>query len=401
MRSASTDSSIAVSAAIAEEEDDESSTHGHDSNVFADSRSADENRIVCIEGDACLQPRGKEKFNGAPCTFCTKWVHRVCATKREMKNDYTCYSCYVQQNKIKRLPHGSSNKIWRQDKEKIERSLSPTPPPDLLDWDPTNSPTGRHAAVNVQLYELYENNSSLTLNQYHFFRAAIIRRNNLSSKRDEEYDTANVSEQLIESEDQRTKRKMTMGSDGEQSPNRKKAALSTNVESSSKETISVASLQHSVSSIQYVVVDVPFKGLSDTELLLPFTLVVVPDDCVDIVEELKSPSNFTKLVPTTVDRKMFLDHIVWKESGKRLTGTGGKAIVRLSETEQLEADGRVSHQSLLKILGNMTQIKGADCSSTVLDLVSRCSMQWQKRLVRLANKQKNSCASDSRLNRWT
>jgi hypothetical protein len=183
---------------------------------------------------------------------------------------------------------------------------------------------------------------------------------------------------------------MTIGSDGEQSPNRKKAALSTNVKSSSKGTISVASLQQSVSSIQYVAVDVPFAGLSDTELpLLPFTLVVVPDG-MDIIEELKSPSNLNKLVPTRVDRNMFLDDIVWEESGKRLTGTMGQNIVRLSETEQLEANGRVSHQSLFKILGNMTQIKGADCATTVLDLVSRCSMKWQKRLIRLANNRTKS-----------
>jgi hypothetical protein len=177
-----------------------------------------------------------------------------------------------------------------------------------------------------------------------------------------------------------------MGSAGEQSPMRKKTALSTNVKSSSKETISVASLQHSVSRIQYVVVDLPFERLSETDFLLPFTLVVVPDDCMDIIEELKSPSNFTKLVPTTVDRNMLLDHIVWKESRKRLTGISGQALVRLSETEELEADGRVSHQSLMRILANMTQIKGADCASTVVDLVSRCSMKWQNRLVRLANK---------------
>ena len=325
----------------------------------------------------CFRPRGKDKYRGGPCNNCGRWVHLLCAPHRDPKfSHYTCRKCYYKATSPKRpSKFDDKDKNWVAVYEGEREKSSPVPPPGLIFFDPSDIDHINRAKVNYELYVYhFESNPPLTKTQYAKKRLDLLSKYQLLPTTD--------SDQLTREEDvEETNVQSKLASD-----KRKREESATATASHAKR---VALPDEPLS---FVIVDFPTNSPSAD---LPFTLVVLPE-CAPETEEdfFGNVNHLTTLTPRYIQNSTHIDHLTWFQSKQPLTKKNRAWPMRFTQREVLNPDGTMHHGTLMRLMCSILQIKGPEGADDTLDILKRCSDQFQHRIVRLGQSKKKSTNAD-------
>jgi hypothetical protein len=347
--------------------------------------SEDEHRlkIICTNGDMCYLPRGMNKYDGLPCSICKEWVHRVCAPHRFTKQDLLCTKCYFtqyDQHGPKKVSVTTTKdtqwlKIYRR-----EQSLpSPAPPHGLLIFDPSNGAQvdQKRYRFNMDLYRIADEDIAIDQNAFTDRHRNLLEHYGIGPVETDQYATALPSSgpepgvnQQSAVQELDSQNAMDIDSD-------------TNVAA----IIPAASLSHAEvgpHNIYYVAVAQIPLGKGGSSPNLPFSLVVLPDENYNIQAAIASKEDLYLMIPENMTEETMLDHIIWKESEKRLPYVHGSSTKVLSKTAKMSSEnGTIDKHTLLVMLTSMPNILGKSHCDTVRHLLRRCSPLWQENITRI------------------